>query len=112
MSMPAFHAPLATPPALAGSSARDDSRFYLPMPDQALSGAGIAAGRLLTIDGQRSPVQGSLVLAALDGELLVRRLQRCGSGLRLLAAHPDYPAIEPHYAQDFAIWGVVTEPAG
>jgi SOS-response transcriptional repressor LexA len=43
--------------------------------------------------------------------LLVRRLQRSGTRLRLLAAHPDYPDIDPHYAQDFAIWGVVNPAA-
>jgi DNA polymerase V len=85
-----------------------DSRYTLPMPDHALSGAGISAGHLLSIDSQASPVHGSLVLAALDGELLVRRLQRSGKQLRLLAAHPDYPDIDPHYDQDFAIWGVVS----
>lgn len=88
-----------------------ENRFTLPMPDHALSGAGICAGHLLSIDSQASPVHGNLVLAALDGELLVRRLQRSGTRLRLLAAHPDYPDIDPHYAQDFAIWGVVSPTA-
>ncbi|BBF85456.1 error-prone repair protein UmuD [Aquitalea magnusonii] len=87
------------------------SRFTLRMPDHALSGAGIAAGHWLHIDSQASPVHGSLVLAALDGELLVRRLQRSGKHLRLLAAHPDYPDIDPHYGQDFAIWGVASSCA-
>ena len=84
--------------------------FYLPMPDHSLSGAGIAAGRMLTIDAQRSPVQGNLVLAAVDGEFMVRRLQRNGQRLCLLAAHPDYPPIEADYSQDFAIWGVISQP--
>lgn len=88
-----------------------ETRFTLPMPDHALSGVGICAGHLLDIDSQASPVHGNLVLAALDGELLVRRLQRSGTRLRLLAAHPDYPDIDPHYAQDFAIWGVASATA-
>ncbi|WP_147456214.1 LexA family protein [Aquitalea palustris] len=102
--------PLA-PPLSAAMPAERSGLFCLPMPDQALAGAGIEAGCLLAVDGQGSPVQGCLVVAAVDGELLVRRLQRSGSRLQLLAAHPDYPLIEPSYEQDFAIWGVVAEPA-
>ena len=79
------------------------------MPDQALAGVGIAAGSLLAADCHLSPVHGCIVVAALDGELLVRRLQRSGQRMRLLSAHPDYPVIEPDYAQDFAIWGVVLD---
>lgn len=103
-------APYAMPsPALLPTER--NGLFCLPMPDQALVGAGIEAGSLLAVDGQGSPVQGCLVVAAVDGELLVRRLRRSGSRLQLLAAHPDYPLIEPSYEQDFAIWGVVTEPS-
>ncbi|MBA4710383.1 LexA family protein [Aquitalea aquatica] len=98
-------------PSPAQLPAERSGLFCLPMPDQALAGAGIEAGCLLEVDGQGSPVQGCLVVAAVDGELLVRRLQRSGSRLQLLAAHPDYPLIEPSYEQDFAIWGVVAEPA-
>lgn len=109
-TLPCHTAPSATPsPALLPSER--SGLFCLPMPDQALAGAGIEAGSLLAVDGQGSPVQGCLVVAAVDGELLVRRLQRSGSRLQLLAAHPDYPLIEPSYEQDFAIWGVVTEPS-
>ncbi|PXX51243.1 LexA family protein [Aquitalea magnusonii] len=103
---PATHHAL---PSSVSSAAACGELFCLPMPDQALAGAGIAAGCLLAVDGQGSPVQGCLVVAAVDGELLVRRLQRSGSRLQLLAAHPDYPLIEPSYEQDFAIWGVVAE---
>jgi DNA polymerase V len=109
-TIPCQSAPYATSsPALLPSER--NGLFCLPMPDQALAGAGIEAGSLLAVDGQGSPVQGCLVVAAVDGELLVRRLQRSGSRLQLLAAHPDFPLIEPSYEQDFAIWGVVTEPS-
>jgi len=85
--------------------------FVFSMPDQALTGTGIQAGNWLTVDPQCSPVQDCIVVVALDGELLVRRLQRNGSRWRLLAANPDFPAIEPCYGQDFAIWGVVAKVA-
>ena len=51
-------------------------------------------------------------MAAVDGELTVKRFLRQGSGARsrvkLLAANPEYPSIELHEGQELVVWGVVT----
>jgi DNA polymerase V len=49
-----------------------------------------------------------VVVAALDGELTVKRLYKRGKALRLLPANQNYQPIEIQAQQSFEIWGVVT----
>jgi DNA polymerase V len=49
-----------------------------------------------------------VVVAALDGELTVKRLYKRDKALRLLPANTNYQPIEIQAQQSFEIWGVVT----
>jgi len=48
------------------------------------------------------------VVAALHGELTVKRLRRQNGKVRLESENPDYPAIEIAEGEELTIWGVVT----
>jgi DNA polymerase V len=81
---------------------------FARMEGDAMRGAGIAAGDLLVVDRSLCPVLGSVVVAVVEGELLVRRYWPSPFATYLLAAHPDCPPIRIPAEADCQVWGVVT----
>ncbi|HHH76127.1 MAG TPA: translesion error-prone DNA polymerase V autoproteolytic subunit [Phycisphaerae bacterium] len=82
--------------------------FFLRVSGDSMMSAGIFDGDLIIVDRAVQPRDGDIVVAALYGELTVKRI-RLGDGQLLL--EPDnsaYPAIEVPAEADFHIWGVVT----
>ena len=73
-----------------------------------MTGAGIHSGDLLIVDRSLEAVDGNVVVAALDGDLTVKRLYKRDKALRLLPANTNYQPIEIQAQQSFEIWGVVT----
>ena len=71
-------------------------------------GAGIHDGDILIVDKSLPPAIGKIVIAAIDGQLTVKRLAQEGKQLYLAAENPAYPAIEIHELNETIIWGVVT----
>lgn len=73
-----------------------------------MTGAGIHSGDMLIVDRSIEAVNGKIVIAAIDGELTVKRLSRENNRIQLLPSNPNYPPIDITNEQDFVIWGVVT----
>ncbi|NNM58994.1 MAG: hypothetical protein HKM04_04200 [Legionellales bacterium] len=48
------------------------------------------------------------LIAAIDGQLTVKRLAKEGTQYYLMAENPAYPAIKINEMSDAVIWGVVT----
>ncbi|GHV56140.1 hypothetical protein FACS189460_0340 [Deltaproteobacteria bacterium] len=71
-------------------------------------GAGIHNGDLLVVDRSKSPVSGKVVVAAVDGELTVKRLVKRGERAFLVPENPNFPEIEITGRADAGIWGVAT----
>ena len=86
---------------------RPASTFFLRVEGMSMRGAGIHSGDLLIVDRSEEPKSGSVVVAALDGELTVKRLVFEESRVYLRPEHPSYEAIEITGAQDLVVWGVV-----
>ena len=82
--------------------------FFVRVSGDSMIEAGIHTGDILVVDRSLEAVDGNVIVAALDGELTVKRLSRRGETLRLLPANKDYQAIEIRTQQTFEIWGVVT----
>jgi DNA polymerase V len=82
--------------------------FFMRVTGDSMIEAGIHSGDLLIVDRSLEPVDGNVVVAALDGELTVKRLHQRNGNVRLLPANPDYSPLEIHDQQTFEIWGVVT----
>lgn len=82
--------------------------FFVRVTGDSMIGAGIHSGDLLVVDRSLDAVDGNVIVAALDGELTVKRLFRQGEILRLLPANPAYQPIEILTQQTFEIFGVVT----
>ena len=73
-----------------------------------MAGAGIAAGDLLVVDRSEEAVHGKIVVAVLDGELAVKRLQIRGGARLLVPENPKYKPLRIEPGQELRIWGVVT----
>ncbi len=82
--------------------------FFVRAHGDSMVGAGIHDGDLLVVDRSIDPTPGRVVIAALDGELTIKRLGRGPDGLRLEAENDAYPIIEIGEETDARIWGVVT----
>jgi len=82
--------------------------FFVRVAGDSMSGAGIHCGDILVVDRAIEPIDKSIVVAALHGELTVKRLRRNNDKVRLEPENPDYPVIEIAEGEDLVIWGVVT----
>jgi DNA polymerase V len=71
-------------------------------------GAGIHHGDILVVDRAVVPTSGCVVMASVVGERTVKRYAVRAGRTMLLAANPDYPAIELPEGQELEVWGMVT----
>jgi DNA polymerase V len=82
--------------------------FFLRVQGHSMTGAGIHDGDIIVVDRSLEPVDRSVVVAVVDGELTVKRLRLHNGRTELHAENPDYAPIELQQDQDISIWGVVT----
>ena len=82
--------------------------FILIATGDSMTGAGIYSGDMLIVDKSLEAVDGRVVIAALDGELTVKRLSRKNGRVQLLPENPQFKPIDITHEQDLLIWGVVT----
>lgn len=85
-----------------------DSTFLLVVEGDSMQKAGIRDGDILVVDRSIEPADGKIVIAALDGELTVKRLSVKSTGTWLVPENDDYPPIPVREESDMVIWGVVT----
>ena len=82
--------------------------FFVRVSGDSMVGAGIHSGDLLIVDRSLEAREGTVIIAVVNGELLVKRLRFNGSQPCLVAENPEYPELEITEAMDFQVWGVVT----
>ncbi|MBN2700276.1 MAG: translesion error-prone DNA polymerase V autoproteolytic subunit [Methylothermaceae bacterium] len=81
--------------------------FFVRVEGDSMTGAGIHHGDLLVVDRALEPKSGSIVVAAINGELTVKRLKIEGERLWLMPENPDFKPLEIGEGMEFLIWGVV-----
>lgn len=86
--------------------AKPDTSFLLRVTGDSMIGAGIMDGDLVIVERERSPKNGDIVLAEVDGEWTMKYLRRKGREVILEAANPAYPDIYPR--DELKIGGVIT----
>ncbi|WP_243359053.1 LexA family protein [Fundidesulfovibrio terrae] len=84
------------------------STYFIRVQGESMRGAGIATGDLLVVDRSVTPRPGHVVVAAVDGDLTVKRLKRLGRTLALAAENPDFAPIPITDERAVEIWGVAT----
>lgn len=83
--------------------------FFMRMRGDAMTGAGIHNGDMVIVDRSLKAVSGKIVIATLNGEMMVRRLEKTFNKLRLVAESNKVSPVEVDAScNDFSIWGVVT----
>ncbi len=85
-----------------------DATFFVRVYGDSMRDAGIHSGDILIVDRAVEPRNGSVVIAALNGELTVKRLQKTPDKLLLVPEHPEFSPIEVTEDASFEIWGIVS----
>jgi len=85
-----------------------EATFVMQVDGWSMRDAGIADGDELVVDRSIAAEAGRIVIAEVDGELTVKRLQRTATGWLLQAANPDFPDLVVTDENELHIWGVVT----
>ncbi len=82
--------------------------FFFRMKGDAMKDAGLSDGDILIVDRSLKLVNGKVIVAILNGELLVRRFHKNFSSAFLIAENDRYKNINLAEFSNFSIWGVVT----
>lgn len=82
--------------------------FFFRMKGDAMRDAGIFEGDVLIVDRSLKLTNGKIIVAILNGELLVRRFHKNFSSAFLIPENNRYKTINLAEFSDFALWGVVT----
>ena len=86
----------------------ESATFFLRASGNSMEGAGIFDGDLLVVDRSIEATHNRIVIAALDGELTVKRLIRQRGKVYLAPENPEYPKFDITNREYVHIWGVVT----
>lgn len=81
--------------------------FFVRVAGESMAGAGIRSGDILIVDRALVPENNRIVIAALNGELTVKRIRKDGGRLFLVPENSDFEPIEVTPEMQFEIWGVV-----
>lgn len=81
--------------------------YFFKMKGDAMQQAGIFDGDILIVDRSLKLVSGKIIVAILNGELLVRRYHQNFSSAFLIPDNERYKAINLAEFTDFKMWGVV-----
>jgi DNA polymerase V len=84
------------------------STFFVRVSGDSMVDAGIHDNDILIVDRSIEAREGKIVIAILDGELVVKRLRRIKGQLCLIPENPRYAPIMIKPDSDFIIWGIVT----
>jgi DNA polymerase V len=87
---------------------RPAATFFMRAAGEAMHEAGIHAGDILVVDRSLTAVHRDVIVAVVDGELMVRRLWRRGGEVRLLPENSGAGPAVIRRETDLVVWGVVT----
>lgn len=83
--------------------------FFVRVSGHSMIGAGINENDILIVDRSLTPAHGKIVVAAIDGQLTVKRINIMKNGqLFLMPENEEFRPIEITGENEVTIWGVVT----
>jgi DNA polymerase V len=83
--------------------------FFMKVSGDAMTGAGIFDGDVVIVDRSVKPNSGRVIIATLNGEMLIRRLEKNLNKIRLVPETSRLSPIDVDVSgSDFSVWGVVT----
>ena len=75
---------------------------------ESMKDAGIKSGDIMIVDKSLEPKNRSIVLAVIDGEFTVKRVNVNNDELYLMPENSNFPPIKITEEMDFQVWGIVT----
>ena len=93
----------------AGAAAASVHTYIVRACGEGMTQAGIRDCDLLLVDRSELAVPGEIVVAALNGETLIRRLALIDGTFALQAASDDFPTLKVEEGDELSIWGVVRQ---
>ncbi len=82
--------------------------FLMRVHSNAMQDAGIQCGDVVLVDRLLEPKNGAVIIAALQGELIIRQYENANGCIRLVPACGQLSPIVLNNAAGFTVWGVVT----
>ena len=82
--------------------------FFVKVAGDSMTGAGINDGDILIVDRSIEATNRKIVIAAVNGELTVKRLVKKNTSCSLVAENSNYESLEINEESQCEIWGVVT----
>jgi len=86
---------------------RKSSTYFVRVAGHSMTDAGIHDGDILVVDRAEEPTDRSIVVAALDGELTVKRYRAGEKHHYLVPESETHTPIPIREEQDLVVWGVV-----
>ncbi len=83
------------------------STYILKVSGDSMTGVGIFPGDLVVVDASLEAQPGNIVVAVVDGDLTIKRLDKLRQRFYLVPENENYKSIEIKDAMDLTIWGVV-----
>ena len=80
--------------------------FFMRVNSDAMTGYGIHLGDVIIVDRSLEAKNGKIVIAVVDGELLIRKVEITETKTLLLCANKKLTAID--VTNNLKLWGVVT----
>jgi len=84
----------------------EEATFYVRVAGDSMTGAGIHDGDILVVDRSVEPGKGDVVIAALGGELTVKRYEVRGGRPCLVPEAEGHAPIPVREGQELRVWGV------
>ena len=84
------------------------STFCVKAIGESMKDAGIKSGDVMIVDRSLEPKNRSIVLAVIDGEFTVKRVNVNNNELYLMPENDTFTPIKITEEMDFQIWGVIT----
>lgn len=85
-----------------------DATFIVRVQGDSMTEEGIDSGDVLIVDRSLRPRNGTVAVCYLNDGFTVKRIEKKGDKIRLLAGNPAFPPIEIQENDELVIWGVVT----
>ncbi len=82
------------------------STFFMRMSGSSMAGDGISTGDVLVVDRSLDPQDGWIIVAAIQGELVVKKYQNHGRKAILTSDNGETVSVSED--SEFEVWGVVT----
>ena len=82
--------------------------FFVRVTGNSMIDAGIHDGDILIVDRSLKPADRKVIIAAVNGELTVRRVRATKDGIVLISENKNYKPLQIGEEMGFEVWGVVT----